>query len=75
MSSPSESGRDFTVNAIRDVLLPLCDDLPGEPLALIAWSPDVLAERISDGLAANGLCVIEASLVQTLALLLEIDER
>ena len=46
-------------NALYDVLLPLCDDLPGEPPALLAWSPSRLAEVIAQGLAANGYVIVK----------------
>lgn len=37
------------------VLNDLCDHLPGEPPALIAWGPGALAEKVADGLLALAL--------------------
>jgi hypothetical protein len=35
---------------LERVLTLLCDHLPGEPPALIAWGPGALAEKVADGL-------------------------
>lgn len=49
-------------SALYDVLLPLCDDLPGEPPALLAWSPSRLAEVVAAGLADNGYAITREAL-------------
>lgn len=50
-------GRDYGSTmffVLLDALRPLCDDLPGEPPALIAWGPEQLARKIAEELRANG---------------------
>lgn len=48
-------------SVVRDVLLPLCDHLPGELPALIAWAPSELAKRIVKGLCDSGFTIARAA--------------
>jgi hypothetical protein len=58
----SDQNPPHTAASLLDVLIPLCDDLLGEPPALIAWGPDQLAKRIAEGLAENGLALVPTAL-------------